>query len=126
MKSSDTQSLDRWAIFLSGLCLAHCLAVPLALLAGGLFGGWLDETETEVHWLLLGLAAPVSLFAFYRGFRRHRSVLTPIIGCTGLLLMLAGVSHVFHAQWEVGLTVAGVALVLVAHLRNVIQHRHGT
>ncbi len=118
--------LDRIAIFLSGLCLVHCLAVPVALLLGSVFSEWLDATETHVHWILLGLAAPVSLWAFARGYREHSSTLTLVAGLGGLFLMLLGVSHIFGETWEIALTVIGVSAVLYAHVRNTLAraHRH--
>ncbi|MEQ9452616.1 MAG: MerC domain-containing protein [Pseudomonadales bacterium] len=120
------KTLDQIAIFLSGLCLVHCLAVPVALVLGSVFSEWLVETETNVHWILLALAAPVSLWAFRRGFRDHPSYLTLGAGLVGLLLMLLGVSHVIGESWEIGLTVVGVTGVLYAHIRNAMAraHRH--
>lgn len=116
--------LDRAAIFLSGLCLVHCLAVPVTLLLGSVFGDWLEATESNVHWILLGLAAPVSLWALGRGYGDHRSLTTLISGTSGLLLMLLGVSHIFGDEWEIMLTVVGVSAVLLAHIRNALARKH--
>ena len=128
MKSGKRQqrdALDRAAIFLSGLCLLHCIAVPLALVLGPLLGGWLQNTETQVHWVLLALALPISAIALQRGFRRHHSWLTIILGYTGLLLMFIGVSHWLGEAWEIALTVTGVSLLLMAHVRNLFAaHAH--
>lgn len=100
--------------------------MPVTLLIGSVFSDWLAETESHVHWILLGLAAPVSLWAFRRGYREHKSYLTLGAGLIGLLLMLMGVSHVFGESWEIGLTVVGVTGVLYAHVRNALAraHRH--
>jgi hypothetical protein len=107
--------LDRVAIILSGLCLVHCLALPVALVLGSVFSDWLVATETNAHWILLGLAAPTSIWALGRGFRAHRSHLT---------LGLVGVSHIAGESWEIALTVIGVTAVLIAHIRNALARKH--
>ena len=124
-KSSSQSVLDKAAVFLSGLCLLHCLAVPASLLLGPLLGNWLESTETEVHWILLGLALPISVVALQRGYERHHKVATLWLGYGGLAVMLIGAAHVFGESWEVPLTVIGVIGLLVAHVRNLIgEHSH--
>lgn len=120
----SNQKLDRIAIFLSGLCLVHCLALPVALLVGTVFGEWLLATETQMHWLLLGLAAPVSLWALGHN-ARYGAYSNLLIGCLGLALMLVGVSHVAGELYEALITTLGVVLVLIAHVRNFrTRHTH--
>ena len=116
--------MDRFAIILSGLCLLHCLAVPFSILLGPVLAGWLDETETSVHWLLLALALPVSVYALLRGYRSHRSILTLCLGGVGLGLMLLGVLHLFGEEYEILLTAVGVIALLAAHIRNLLNHEH--
>ena len=124
-KTSTNTGLDRIAVFLSGLCLLHCLAVPFAILLGPLLGEWLTESETKVHWLLLALAVPISAIALWRGYIKHHSRLTLWLGSAGLALMFVGVSHLIGEDWEVVFTVIGVAALLVAHIRNLTgQHAH--
>ncbi len=115
---------DRLAIVLSGLCLLHCLALPFAVLLGPALSAWLLGTETEVHWVLFALAVPVSLWALSRGYQSHAQVSTLILGISGLITMLLGVSHVFGHEAEVLLTVVGVTAVLIAHVRNALLHRN--
>jgi len=125
-KNSLTSGLDRAAVFLSGLCLLHCLAVPFALLFGPVLGHWLSTTETQVHWWLLATALPVSVFALARGYQRYPSKLTLSLGAAGLVVMFVGVSHIFNEDWEVLLTAIGVSSLLAAHIRNLRSaHSHG-
>ena len=125
LQDEPAQRLDRAAVFLSSLCLLHCLAIPFALLLGPLSGQWLVDSETPVHWLLLAMALPISMVALWRGFRRHHSGLTLSLGVSGLALMFVGVSHFFGDSWEITFTVIGVTALLVAHVRNMLgQHRH--
>lgn len=124
--SDDHKRIDRAAIWLSGLCLLHCLAVPLAFLLTPTFSAWLDATETQTHWALFGLAVPLSTIALYRGYQRQPNLLTVALGLVGLSLMLLGVTHLLGDNLEITLTTAGVILVMVAHLRNLhAGHEHG-
>lgn len=120
-----SQGLDRLAIFLSGLCLLHCLAIPIAVLAAPLLGQWLDHTETSVHWALLAGAVPLSAVALWRGYLRHHQRYILVLGAVGLALMLIAVMHLFGPEAEIILTVVGVSILLLAHVRNLVaQHKH--
>ena len=122
-KLQPNRYLDRAAMWLSGLCLVHCLALPLAMLLAPTLSHWVEATETTTHWILFGIAIPISLVAFVQGYRRLRSNLTLLLGGLGLLLMLVAVSHVFGRELEVVLTVVGVTAVMFAHLRNRAGHQ---
>ena len=61
--------LDRWAIWLSGACLVHCLAISVAILLLPTLAGILVESETQVHWLFLAGAIPISAIALGSGYR---------------------------------------------------------
>lgn|GEM_PF-487581 len=117
-------TLDRFAIALSGLCLVHCLAIPVALIFGPLFGGWLTDTENQIHWLLLAMAAPISLIALWRAKSRPGGKRNWYAGVLGLLLMLFGAAHLFGEQFEVMLTTVGVLGLIYAHVRNLIAQHH--
>ena len=85
---------------------------------------WLDATETQTHWVLFGLAVPISGVALFEAISDNPT-LTVSLGILGLALMLLGVAHVFGEDLELMLTTAGVVLVMVAHIRNLhIGHDH--
>lgn len=119
-------AVDRFAIFLSGLCLLHCLALPFAALLGPSLGHWLLDTETDVHWFLLAVAVPVSLWALLRGFRVHAGLFNLGLGISGLCAMFLGASHLAGEQYEVSFTVIGVIAVMIAHIRNALAHLQHT
>lgn len=128
MSEVHSHKIDRLAIALSALCLVHCLALPLALLGAPVLATWMTGTETTVHWVLLALAVPLSIWAFVRGYRNHGDRFASWIGGIGLTLMFLGVSHLFADALEIPLTLVGVLLVTVAHLRNIrncrVAHVH--
>ena len=124
-KPPSNTGLDRAAVFLSGLCLLHCLAIPFALVFGPYLGQWLTDSETQTHWVLLATAIPISFVALWRGYQKHHNRLTLSLGGVGLVLMFIGVSHIFGESFEIALTVVGVSMLLVAHIRNMTSgHNH--
>jgi len=109
--------LDWMAVAMSGLCLVHCLALPLLLVSLPALGVLANGDKT--HWVLLALALPVSLWALGRG---RAGPLPLLIGATGLGLMTLAVAMFEGRAADRWLTVAGVLLVAVAH---VVRWRRG-
>ena len=107
--------LDRVGVLLSGLCALHCLlGVVLVTLLG--FGGEL-LLAPEIHRIGLGLAVAVGMVTLGLGVRRHGQLGPLLIGACGIGLM-TGALLVGHGPAEAALTIAGVALVAAAHIRN--------
>ncbi|HRO31802.1 MAG TPA: MerC domain-containing protein [Brevundimonas sp.] len=105
---------DGVAIGLSGLCLAHCLALPLAASLLPIAGAW---AEAEwVHGLFVAVAAPVSLWTLGRSRSRNLAVVALAVG--GLALMVAGAAGFPSHEAETPLTVAGGLLLALAHGLN--------
>ncbi len=103
---------DLVAIGLSGLCMIHCLALPLAAALLPMAGAW---AEAEwVHWAFALTAAPISLWSLTRRPRR-----VPIgLGLTGLGLLFAGAAEFPSHEAETVVTVAGSLVLVVAHVLN--------
>ncbi len=114
---------DRLGMLLSGVCLVHCIALPLILLV---FPSILmtQHADTTVHWVLLGIAVPVSGFALWQGFRRHGSRYAILLGTLGLVLLTLGVLHVMGQSLEAPLTVVGVIALAAAHWINLRGYQH--
>lgn len=109
--------LDRVAIGLSGLCVAHCLATTVALAmlsaAGGLLNPWIHEVG-------LTLAIVLGTIALGRGVLEHGYMIPAAVGAFGLGMM-AGALHLPHdgsggseALW----TVIGVGVLALGHDLN--------
>jgi MerC mercury resistance protein len=73
-----------------------------------------------IHRYGLALAVLVGAVTLGLGVLRHGKIAPMIIGGFGLALMAAGLA-VSHGLSEAILTVAGVALVAAAHIRNLRQ-----
>ncbi len=111
--------LDRTGLILSGACLVHCAALPLSVLLLPSLGSVLFDHSSLLHWILLGLAIPVSGYALLRGYREHREPSGLVVGALGLSLMGLGVSHALAEHLEIPLTLCGALIVAGAHLMNI-------
>jgi len=109
---------DLVGLVLSGVCLLHCLLLPVAVVAAPALAVWLGETETSVHWLLFAAALLVSGGALLAGLRRHGVWLVVLLGGLGLLAMAAAAAHLFGRGVELVLTVIGASIVALAHVMN--------
>lgn len=107
---------DSSAVGLSGLCLAHCLTLPV--IAAGLPSlGALIQAHW-VHVLFLVVALPVSVAALWRRPGSPRDLAIMTLAVVGLSLLAAGA---FPARWpelDEQLTILGSALLVAAHVWN--------
>jgi len=120
--TQDTQKhrdwLDGAAVVLSGLCLLHCLALPLVV-AGVPFLA--QFAETHLHYQVLVAVIPLSVLALGLGYRRHRDWRILLAGACGMTLLVIGAT-VAHS--ELGLaadrlfTVIGSLVLASAHFFN--------
>jgi hypothetical protein len=119
--NASTSTLDASAIGLSGLCLIHCLALPVftAVLP---IAGTLAEAEW-IHKLLVLLALPVSGLVVWTSLKTEQNIL--LIGCitAGLALLLGAVFIEVLHDVETLLTVAGASLLASAHGYRFTTHR---
>lgn len=113
--------LDGIGMALSGICLLHCIAVPVIAFTVPAASGLILDKESLFHWILLWLAIPISGVAFWYAWHRHQATGTLILGALGLFVMFVGVSHIFGHENEIGITVAGAIAVAIAHLSNFVR-----
>ena len=107
--------LDRVGVLLSGLCALHCVLGIVLVSVVGLGGE--AFLSPEIHRIGLVLAILVGLVTLGMGVRRHGQVGPLVIGACGVTLMAAALA-VGHGVSEAVLTIAGVGLVALAHIRN--------
>lgn len=112
--STKVSVLDSSAIGLSGLCLIHCLALPVVSAFLPL-AGTLAEIEW-IHKVLVLIALPVTLLAIFRHGATKVGVtfIVPALAGLGLLLSAAFVEALHDL--ETPLTVAGAVLLSAAHI----------
>ncbi len=112
--------LDRFGVLLSGLCALHCLA-GLVLVAGLGLGGEV-LLAPAIHRVGLALAIAVGAATLFLGMLRHGDPVPLQVGAAGISLMAVAL-FVGHGTAEAVLTIAGVALLAWAHIRN-LRHSH--
>lgn len=107
--------LDRLAVSLSGLCLAHCIgtAVLIALVASA-SSIFLSPLFHEVG---LTLAIILGAIALGHGAWKHGFMMPAAIGSLGLGVM-AGAMTLGHGSEEVLFTMIGVSILALGHDLN--------
>ena len=117
---------DKVGIFISSLCMVHCLLTPLLVfsfpvLAMSFHAPWF-------HWLIALIVVPVGVIAFIRGYLKHRNLWVPILGCLGLMIVMFALfipHEVLHLIGHIQTTLIGSILLLTAHVVNQYSCRCG-
>ncbi|RJY09544.1 MerC domain-containing protein [Aurantiacibacter aquimixticola] len=107
--------MDRVGIFLSALCLLHCV-LGIVLVAGLGLGASL-LLDPVIHKIGLLLATIVAGVAIGVGAVKHRRAKPFVVAMTGLSFM-GGALAVGHGYEEAVMTVIGVSLVALGHVLN--------
>jgi len=112
--------MDRLAISLSFLCVAHCLLLPFAVVVLPILGASFLEGEVFHYWLLF-LVIPTSVYSLWLGCRKHGRLEIFTIGTFGLfllcLIVFLGVDALGETLERLS-TVVGASIIALAHLRN--------
>ena len=110
--------LDRTAIALSGLCMLHCLALPLLLILLPVFE---HLSAAHFHTQMLLFVLPVSTVALLAGYFRHRHPAALMAGAVGLSLLVLGATWAHQQSGVVVdrvLTLSGSLVLAIAHYGN--------
>lgn len=102
------------AIWLSGLCVAHCIASTVLLAVLSSAGGLLDP---HIHEFGLLLAIGLGVIALGRGIVTHGYMMPSAVGGLGLGVM-AGALSLPHDGTETMWTLIGVGLLALGHDLN--------
>jgi hypothetical protein len=110
--------LDKVGIGLSALCVLHCLALPVVLVALPLAREVVNEW---VHIALLFAVVPVAGWALVSGASRHRDWRWAALGGAGVVVLMG--AHPIADQLNIDvvasvLTVLGALTLAVAHVGN--------
>ena len=110
---------DKFAAGLSIACALHCLLVPSFLLVTS--GALALSIDNElIHWAILFLAIPISVYALITGVLNHKDYAVFLVGLAGLgILFVTALSESSISETLViALTLLGSALVVYAHMKN--------
>ena len=109
---------DRFGIALSGLCLVHCLALPLALALLPVLASSALGTLAQAEWFHAALLVPVVLVS--GGVLGPRALVVRWLGPLLLFALGAMTGALFVAvEWqEQAMTTGGASLLILAHWLN--------
>ena len=120
VRAATARLLDGWAMGLSGLCLAHCLVLPVAAALLPVLGAW--ARAEWVHLVFVAIAAPMAAIALLRPSQGRAPppglVALGVLGVAGLAAGAFG-----PLSTETWLTVAGSLCLVSAHLWNIRRRR---
>lgn len=111
---------DGIGILVSGLCMAHCLLLPLAVSSLSVWGIEFLTGEAT-HQVLVFVLLAVGLLAFIPGYQCHGKFSVVLLAVSALLT-LSFAAFVSGDLWgegaETWLTVLGSSTLVIAHLKN--------
>ncbi len=112
--------LDRLAIGLSGLCLAHCIlsAIIVTMLASA--GGFL--LHPAIHEIGLMMAMALGALALGRGVLQHGYAMPVWVGSLGLGVMAGAMTLPHEGGYETIYSMLGVMIVALGHDLNRRAH----
>jgi len=114
---SRARPWDLAGIGASLLCILHCVATPLLVVALPA----LEVLERQTHAVFALSILCIGSLAFVPGYRRHRRWRVVLLGLAGFGMLSAGVlvpEGAMSETAEVAVTVLGGATLITAHLRN--------
>lgn len=116
----STRLTDATGVTLSGLCLIHCLAVPLL---AALLPALAPLTGARwLHWLFVGLALPIAGLMIRQTLPMPATRSIAIQGVFGICLLLAALVVPALEAHEGILTLFGGLILAGAHLRRWAGH----
>lgn len=116
--SEKSDWLDGAAVLLSGLCLLHCLALPLFVAGLPMLAQFGDG---HLHLEVLIVIVPLSIVALALGYRRHGIANVLWIGVLGLAILFTGATVVHENFGETAdrvVTITGSVVLAIAHYLN--------
>lgn len=117
--SQDVRAMwDRIGFWLSGLCLIHCLILPMFAVALPWLGMFIQDER--IHLGFAAVTVPVAMIAFIPGFLKHQRQWVLGFGLAGAGLLLGGAlgEELFGHHVQHVLTVLGGLLLVSGHYFN--------
>ena len=110
---------DKFAAGLSIACALHCLLVPSFLIVTS--GALALSIDNElIHWTILFLALPISVYALITGVSNHDDYGVFLAGLAGLGILIASAlsESLLKETAVIIFTLMGSTLLVYAHTKN--------
>lgn len=124
---------DKLAVAISSLCVLHCIATPLLLIAVPSLASASMLSDETFHRVLLFFVIPIGAVALTIGYSHHKQIKVLAAGIVGLTLLstpilieASGLDHeVLGETGEVYITVLASFIIVAAHFINFnLRKRH--
>lgn len=119
------KNLDRTGIVASGVCLIHCLFIPVIASLSPSISTYLQNEW--VHRILLVLLIPIAFFSLNKSRKVHGNIVPSIFGAMGVLLLFVGVgieiAHIEIPYLEKIVTSSGSFALVIGHFLNMISFK---
>lgn len=118
--NSNTQLIDKLAITISSLCVAHCLIFPILAVIAPSFITLGLSSENFHFWMIISVI-PSSIYALALGCKQHGKKSIFLIGMLGLSCLLFAFvlgADLLGESGEKGITLVGALLIAFSHVRN--------
>jgi hypothetical protein len=117
---SSNNTLDKFAILLSGVCLVHCLLAPVLITLLPIVSSSSLVEDILFHQLMLWAVLPTSIIALFLGCRKHKQFMIAVPGIVGISILVA-VAFFGHAWFgivgeKVATSIGGLVLALSHYL----------
>ncbi|MDN3639325.1 MerC domain-containing protein [Simiduia curdlanivorans] len=99
----------------SGLCLIHCLALPVLAATGTTFIGFAMLSSESTHLWLCALMMVFALWAFPSGWRAHKCLWPGLLAIAAAVLVLLAL---FASEAEETYWIASSLTLIGGHLMN--------
>ena len=111
---------DKISIAASMLCLIHCLVLPSFLV---IFSSYISlSLDIEIiHYMLLFLVIPTSVFALTLGLKNHNNIFVFLLGLVGIASLIFALftdMTFLNFSGEILFTTLGSFLISSAHYKN--------
>ena len=110
---------DKMAVGLSMACVIHCFLAPSIIILA--YGVSSFSVESELlHYAILMLAAPISIFALTLGYKNHKNISVLIFGILGLIILSLAIflENIVGESGEKALTLLGSIMLALSHFKN--------
>lgn len=111
---------DQIGIWASGLCVVHCLLMPVVLSLSAVSAHFLPSEERTHRVLAISIAC-IGALALVKGYRRHKKRRIPLLMAIGLAFIFGGAwygDHLPSHAAEVAITLIGSGFMIAAHRMN--------
>lgn len=114
-------TLNKVGLWLSVLCMIHCLAMPFIITALPFLSKSLIGEQTEK--LLIGASAVLAVILLRKDYRNHQNIIPFVLLAIALCFNFVGIFWAKEGTQETFLNVTGALLMAAAYYSNWYYHR---